>query len=73
MSLKEINETFKEISSMKPLSLLKCTKCDEKVERSYKEGEYVSKVVEDKCPKCASPMYVKLIYVNPPPQPQSSF
>jgi len=73
MSSRELAETFKEISNMKPLSLLQCTKCGEKVERNYKEGEYVTKVVEDKCPKCASPMFVKLIYVNPPPQPQSSY
>lgn len=72
MSLKEIAETFKEISSMKPLSLLKCVACDEKIERDYKEGEYVTEIVQDKCPKCSSPMFVKAIYVNPPPQPKQS-
>ncbi|MDT7891547.1 MAG: hypothetical protein RQ952_02270 [Thermoproteota archaeon] len=71
MSLREIAETFKEIANMKPLSLLKCPVCGESVERSYKEGEYVTKTVEDKCPKCSNPMYVKLIYVNIPPQQPS--
>ncbi len=68
MSSREITDFLREISNLKPISLLVCTVCGEKVERSYKEGEYVAKIVEDKCPKDSNPMYVKLIYVNPPQQ-----
>lgn len=69
---REVSETFREISNMKPFSLLKCTVCDNKVERNYKEGDYVTKLTEDKCPKCSNPMYIKMIYVIIP-KPQQQF
>jgi len=63
MSSKEINLFIEQVSKVTPKTLLVCPNCKEKLERDYKEKEYVNKEVEDKCPRCSTNMYVKSIYV----------
>lgn len=58
-----ITTFFDQAFNIKPLSQLECVQCKHRIERPYKEKEYVNKQVEDKCPKCQSPMYVRAIYV----------
>ncbi len=58
-----LTSLLNEFKDFKIMSLLECTSCGYNLERSYKEKEYVNKVVEDLCPKCNSKMYIKAIYV----------
>jgi len=37
-----------------PLTYLKCLECSTVNSRPFKEGDYVFKEVEEKCPKCGS-------------------
>ena len=46
---------------------LRCEKCGFKVVRDYKEGDYISKVDDQKCSKCGNNLMVDLIYSIPPP------
>jgi hypothetical protein len=64
----KISVFFEQTLNIRPISQLECTQCKHKVERPYKEKEYVNKIVEDKCPKCQSTMYVRAIYVYPQPK-----
>ncbi len=54
------------ISRVQVFSLLKCRRCGEEIERSFKKGEYVGKLTEEKCPKCGDKMFVKYIYMRKP-------
>ncbi len=60
-SLKPRNEGM-EIK--KTVSLVKCKSCDYSLERPFKEGDYVGKTLEDKCPKCGGDLVIKAIYVE---------
>lgn len=49
----------------KPLTHLKCLECGTLNSRPFKEGDYVFKEVEEKCPKCgANRMKIVGIYVE---------
>lgn len=58
MSFKE--ETFEVLTE------LLCDECGEKFSRSFREGDYVGKPSEDKCPKCQSYSFVVAIYSRTP-------
>lgn len=60
-SLKPRNEGM-EIK--KTLTSVKCKSCDYSLERPFKEGDYVGKILEDKCPKCGGDLVIKAIYVE---------
>ncbi|MDT7885909.1 MAG: hypothetical protein RQ968_00835 [Thermoproteota archaeon] len=71
---REIIEIIEESLKVKTKTLLECEKCKEKVERDHKEGDYVNKLTDEKCPKCSNIMYIKLIYaIQPVVQKQSLF
>lgn len=39
-----------------------CLECGLKEVRDFKEGDYVSKITEEKCKKCGKPLKINLIY-----------
>ena len=41
-----------------------CPKCGIKNKRKFQSGDYVTKE-SGTCPKCNTPMYIKLIYAEP--------
>jgi len=51
---REIIEIIEESLKVKTKTLLECEKCKEKVERDHKEGDYVNKLTDEKCPKCSN-------------------
>ncbi|WP_338248991.1 hypothetical protein [Pyrodictium abyssi] len=44
------------------VSVLRCTSCNISVKRGFREGDYVGKIVDDKCPQCGGSMVVESIY-----------
>jgi len=49
----------------KPLTYLLCLSCKTENSRPFKEGDYIFKEVEEKCPKCGSNhMIITGIYVK---------
>ena len=54
---------------LKPLTYLKCLECGTVNSRPFKDGDYVFKEVEEKCPKCgANKMKIIGIYVKEAPK-----
>jgi len=54
----------------KPLTYLKCLECGTINSRPFKDGDYVFKEVEEKCPKCgANRMKIIGIYVKEAKKP----
>ena len=52
-----------------PLTYLKCLSCETINSRPFKEGDYVFKETEEKCPKCGgTKMKIIGIYVKEPPK-----
>lgn len=46
---------------------LSCTSCGRKMLRPFKEGDFVGKLsIEDRCPKCGSPMLMVSIFAKAP-------
>ena len=43
-----------------------CRNCGFKVIRNFREGDYISKIVDEKCEKCGGEMIVDLIYAIQP-------
>ena len=58
---------------LKPLTYLKCPECGTTNSRPFKEGDYVFKEVEEKCPKCGcAKMKIIGIYVKEKPKKPAS-
>lgn len=56
----------------KPMTYLKCLECGTINSRPFKDGDYVFKIVEEKCPKCGSnKMKIIGIYVKEPQKKQA--
>ena len=56
----------------KPLTYLKCLECGTVNSRPFKNGDYVFKIVEEKCPKCgANETKIIGIYVKEPEKKQA--
>ncbi len=54
---------------IRPLTYLKCLSCATINSRPFKEGDYIFKEIEEKCPKCGGEkMKIIGIYVKEPPQ-----
>jgi len=50
---------------LQPLTFLICLECKTENSRPFKEGDYIFKEVDEKCPKCgASRMLITGIYVR---------
>ncbi len=47
----------------KTVTVLRCYDCGYQVEREFRKGDYVGKLV-GKCPRCGAPLYVHAIYVK---------
>ncbi|MCS7142209.1 MAG: hypothetical protein NZ920_00205 [Aigarchaeota archaeon] len=57
-----------QLKQINPLTYLKCTGCGTVSSREFREGDYVFKETEEKCPKCDSTkMIVEDIYVEEKP------
>jgi len=39
-----------------------CKRCDIKIIRDFKEGDYIFKVTDERCKKCGEPMIILAIY-----------
>ena len=46
-------------------SRIECVKCGYSEVRPFKHGDYVGKLVDDKCRKCEGPMKVTMIFAEP--------
>ncbi|HIQ23536.1 MAG TPA: hypothetical protein EYH50_00620 [Pyrodictium delaneyi] len=44
------------------VSVLRCTSCNILIKRGFREGDYVGKIVDDKCPQCGGSVVVESIY-----------
>ncbi|MCS7126517.1 MAG: hypothetical protein NZ929_06385 [Aigarchaeota archaeon] len=50
---------------IEPLTHLTCSNCNTENSRPFKEGDYVFKEVDEKCPKCGSvKMLITGIYIE---------
>ncbi len=55
----------KEDREQKVFTHLECTNCGWKLEREFREGDFVGRISpNDKCPKCGSPMRIMAIYTR---------
>ncbi len=43
-----------------------CENCHTKVVREFREGEYISMEVDEKCPRCKGPLVINLIFSEIP-------
>lgn len=48
------------------LTELLCMECGERFSRPFKEGDYVGKISEEKCPKCQGYSSIAVIYSKTP-------
>ncbi len=55
------------------LTELHCPKCGRKMLRPFKEGDYVGKVAQDKCPQCGTSMVIVSIFAKVPKQKKKFF
>ncbi len=54
------------------LTELHCPKCGRKMLRPFKEGDYVGKIAQDKCPLCSTQMVIVSIFAKAPKQKKKS-
>lgn len=41
---------------------IRCTSCNFIAKRGFREGDYVGKIVNERCPRCGRKMTIELIY-----------
>ena len=41
---------------------IRCTSCNFIVKRGFREGDYVGKIVDERCPRCGGEMAIESIY-----------
>ena len=44
------------------VTVLKCGSCNVVIKRKFREGDYVGKTTDEKCPQCGSNMIIESIY-----------
>lgn len=61
------------LSTIQPLTYLKCPSCGTNHSRGFQDGDYIFKKAEDKCPNCGGQgMEIVGIYVPEKPQAQQT-
>lgn len=60
--LKSIPPSKQEILTTKVI--VRCINEDHEEHRTFQKGIYVGKMLDEKCPKCSSPLYVYRIYAE---------
>lgn len=60
--LKSIPPSKQEVLTTKVI--VRCVNADHEEQRSFQKGLYVGKILEEKCPKCSSQLYVYRIYAE---------
>jgi predicted RNA-binding Zn-ribbon protein involved in translation (DUF1610 family) len=48
------------------VTVARCPNCGYEVRRPFREGDYVGKLLDEKCPKCGAQMIVEEIYAEGP-------
>lgn len=60
MSYASLQKTVKERKRI--VTVLKCSKCGRTYRREFREGDYVGRVVDEKCRSCGGDLVVDAIY-----------
>lgn len=62
MVLVTIGPRGKKEPEKRVVTVLRCPKCGYKKIREFREGDYVGKIVDEKCPKCNVSLVIDAIY-----------
>lgn len=62
MVLVTIGPRSKKEAEKRIVTVLRCPRCGYKKTREFKEGDYVGKIVDEKCPKCDARLVIDAIY-----------